>query len=129
MPLYNSTLNSNFNQPESQMTEQLFNRIGVTTRNDITRVRFTNNAHREIILIKDGFDNITFLDLPEPMTKPAAVTYLLERKEDFEDLCDRIAIDEANDRYNTVVVKGTTASVKAPSMADLQERAKEATEA
>ncbi len=105
------------------MIEQLFNRIGVTTRNDITRVRFTNNAHREIILIKDGFDNITFLDLPESMTKPDAVTYLLERKEDFEDKCDRIAIDEANDRYNTVVVTGTKAQVAKPKMADLKARA------
>ena len=52
------------------MITQLFTRIGVTTRNGITRVRFTNNPHREIILIKDGFDDITFLDLPEPMTKP-----------------------------------------------------------
>lgn len=106
------------------MTEQLFNRIGVTTRHGITRVRFTNNAYREIILIKDGFDNITFLDLPEPMTKSDAVTYLLERKEDFEDLCDRIAIDEANDRYNTVIVAKSNAKVTAtPSLADLQDRA------
>ncbi len=107
------------------MTEQLFKRIGVTTRHDITRVRFTNNDYREIILIKDGFDNITFLDLPEPMSKPAAVTYLLERKEDFKDLCDRIAIDEANDRYNTVFVPKSKAkvTVNKPSLSDLQGRA------
>lgn len=106
------------------MTEQTFKRIGVTTRNDITRVRFTNNEHREIILIKDGFDNITFLDLPFPMTKPDAVTYLLARKEDFADQCDRIAIDEANDRYNIVVVSGSKAKVSvSPSLEDLQERA------
>jgi hypothetical protein len=112
------------------MTEQLFTRIGVTTRNDITRVRFTRNPHREIILIKDGFDNITFLDLPVEMTKPDAVTYLVERKEDFEDLCDRIAIDEANDRYNTVVDAKSTAKITAaPSLTDLQDRAKVATEA
>jgi hypothetical protein len=111
------------------MTDQTFNRIGVTTRNGITRVRFTNNPEREIILIKDGFDDITFLDLPGPMTKPEAVTYLLARKEDFEDQKDRIAIDEANDRYNTVVVKGTRASVKAPSMDDLKARAADAVEA
>lgn len=106
------------------MTEQLFNRVGVTTRNDITRVRFTNNAHREIILIKIGFDNIRFLDLPTPMSKPAAVTYLMERKEDFEDLADRIAIDEANDRYNIVVVAKSNAKVTSqPSLKDLQGRA------
>ena len=106
------------------MNDQFFNRIGVTTRNGITRVRFTNNAHREIILIKDGFDDITFLDLPEPMTKPAAVTYLLERKEDFEAVKDRIAIDEAQDRYNTIVVTGTKAQVAAPSMDAIKARAK-----
>ena len=111
------------------MITQLFTRIGVTTRNSITRVRFTNNPHREIILIKDGFDDITFLDLPEPMTKPDAVTFLVERKEDFADLKDRIAIDEANDRYNMVVVKGTKAQIATPSMDELKDRAKEATEA
>ena len=110
------------------MTEQLFNRIGVTTRHGITRVRFTNNAHREIILIKDGFDNITFLDLPKPMAKPKAVTWLLKRKEDFSDLADRIAIDEANDRYNIVVVAKSTAKVTAtPSLEDIKGRAKKAT--
>lgn len=111
------------------MTEQSFNRIGVTTRNGITRVRFTNNPHREIILIKDGFDDITFLDLPGPMTKPEAVTYLLERKDQFEDQKDRIAIDEANDRYNTVVVTGSKESIAQPSLKDLKDRAKDAVEA
>jgi len=106
------------------MNDQLFNRIGVTTRNGTTRVRFTNNAHREIILIKDGFDDITFLDLPESMTKPDAVTFLVERKEEFADLKDRIAIDEANDRYNTVVVTGTRAQVAVPSMDAIKARAK-----
>ena len=105
------------------MTEQLFALVGISTRHGKTRVRFTNSTAREIILIKDGHDDITFLELPEPMTKPDAVTYILGRKEEFEDLKDRIAIDDANDRYNVVVVTGTKAQVATPKMSDLKARA------
>ena len=105
------------------MTEELFAHVGVSTRHGKTRVRFTNNATREIILIKDGHDDITFLELPEPMTKSQAVTYILERKEDFAELKDRIAIDEAQDRYNTVVVTKSKAKVAAPSLDALKSRA------
>lgn len=111
------------------MIEQLFAHVGVSTRFGKTRVRFTNNATREIILIKDGHDDITFFELPELMTKADAVTYILGRKEEFEDLKDRIAIDEAQDRYNTVVVTGTKAQVAAPSMKDLKARAADKVEA
>ncbi len=94
------------------MTTQLFSNVGVTTRNGVTRVRFCNGAEaRTIVLASAGHVDITFLDLPEPMTKPDAVKFLVERKADFERVEDQIAIDEANDRYNTVVVKGTKAKV------------------
>lgn len=105
------------------MTEQLFAHVGISTRFGKTRVRFTNNADRTTILVKDGHDDITFFELPEPMTKAAACTYILGRKEEFEDLKDRIAIDEANDRYNIVTVKGTKAQIKTPDMGKLKARA------
>ena len=106
------------------MTEATFNRVGISTRKGKTRVRFTNSDNREIV--KDGHDDITFLELPEPMTKPDAVTYLVERKADFE-LDDQIAIDEANDKYNIVVVSGSTANVKAPDLEEIKGRAAKAT--
>jgi hypothetical protein len=104
------------------MTEQLFAHVGISTRFGTTRVRFTNNATRSIILIKDGHDDITFFELPKPMTKSGAVTYILGRKEEFESLEDRMAIDEAQDRYNTVIVARSKAKVKAPSIKDLKTR-------
>ena len=108
------------------MTEQLFAHVGISTRFGKTRVRFTNNADRTTILVKDGHDDITFFELPEPMTKAAACTYILGRKEEFEDLKDRIAIDEANDRYNIVTVKGgSKAQIKAPDLSKLKARAAE----
>ena len=108
----------------TMLVEQLFTRIGVTTRRGKTRVRFTNNPEREIILVKDGHDDITILDLPQPMTKPEAVTWLMGRKDEFEAQKDRIAIDEANDRYNHVHVPKSRAKVTAtPSMEDLKSRA------
>jgi hypothetical protein len=112
------------------LVEQLFVRVGISTRFGKTRVRFTNNMTREIILVKDGHDDIKFFDLPTPMTKPEAVTFIVERKDEFADMKDKIAIDEANDRYNTVIVTGgSKAQIAAPSLADLKDRAKEAIEA
>lgn len=111
------------------MTEATFTRVGVSTLKGKTRVRFTNSDNREIILIKGGHDDITFLELPEPMTKPAATTFLVERKGEFESLADRCAIDEANDKYNTVVTKGTRNSIAKPNLEDIKDRAKEADEA
>jgi hypothetical protein len=113
------------------MTNQTFSRISVSTREDLgTRVRFTSNNNREIILIKEGHDDMTFLELPKLMTKPEASAWLFERKADFERLNDRIAIDDANDRYNpaaTVVVKKSKATVAkpkaTPTLANLKGRA------
>jgi hypothetical protein len=85
-----------------------------------------HGKNREIILIKDGHDDITFFELSEPMTKPQAVTFLVERKEDFESLADRCAIDEANDKYNTVVTKGTRNSIAKPNLDEIKERAADA---
>jgi len=95
------------------MTVQTFSNIGVSTRNGITRVRFCNGGDaRAVVLAKAGHDDITFLDLPSEMTKPEAVAFMVERKADFESLADRIAIDEAADRYNpTAVVKASSAKV------------------
>jgi hypothetical protein len=109
---------------------QLFSHVGISTRFGKTRVRFTNNATREIILIKDGHDDITFFEMPQPMNKPDACTYILERKEEFPELKDRIAVDEAFDRYCTVAVvkskaKVTTKATKAkPSLKTITARAK-----
>ena len=111
------------------MTDKTFERVGVSTKNGKTRVRFTNSKNREIILIKDGHDDITFLDLPEPMAKPAAVTFLVERKDEFESLADRCAIDEANDKYNIVVTKGDRNNIKAPNLDEIKDRAKDKAEA
>jgi hypothetical protein len=108
------------------MDNKTFERVGVSTKNGKTRVRFTNSKNREIILIKDGHDDITFFELSEPMTKPQAVTFLVERKEDFESLADRCAIDEANDKYNTVVTKGTRNSIAKPNLDEIKERAADA---
>ena len=80
---------------------------------------------REIILIKDGHDDITFFEMPEPMNKPDACAYILTRKEEFEDLKDRIAVDEAFDRYCTVAVVKSKAKVTAkPSLKTITARAK-----
>ena len=111
------------------LIEQYWTRVGISTRFGKTRVRFTNNPTREIILVKDGHDDIKFLDLAEPMTKPQAVKFIVDNRGEFPDQKDQIAIDEANDRYNTVTVTGTRNTIAAPNLDEIKDRAKETAEA
>jgi hypothetical protein len=105
-------------------TTQLFSHVGISTRYEKTRVRFTNNSAREIILLKDGHDDITILALPEDMTKAQATAWIMTQKNTFESLNDRFAIDEAYDRYNTIAAKKSKATIARPSMEDITKRAR-----
>lgn len=58
---------------------ELFSFAGIATcKKNITKVRYTNNLqNRLIILYRDKFTNINFVELPTPMTKKDASKYLL----------------------------------------------------
>lgn len=56
---------------------KLFLTAGVTTLNNHTKVRFANDyIARTKVLYKDGNTDVIFLQLPEPMTKSQACTWL-----------------------------------------------------
>ena len=55
----------------------MFTVAGVSTLDGITKVRFANDfVSRVKMLIKAGHDDIELIELPEPMSKGDAVTFL-----------------------------------------------------
>ena len=94
------------------MTDKTFTYAGVSTAPSGAKVRFTNDLPTRIkILTKGGHDDIDLRELPKAMTKPEAVAYLMSLA-DFNGPFDRMAIEDANDKYNVIVVKRTKGKVK-----------------
>ena len=76
------------------------------------RVRVANDfAGRIKILVRGGHTDVELRELPEPMTKGEAVTWLkaseLYAKPEFA-----AAIDEADDKYNLIVAKAMLKDLK-----------------
>lgn len=55
-----------------------FTQAGVSRLKGEFKVRFANDALRVKVLAKNGHTDIDLMELPTPMTKDAAVAYLLE---------------------------------------------------
>jgi len=77
------------------------------------RVRVANDfAGRIKILVRGGHTDVELRELPKPMTKGEAVTWLksseLYAKPEFA-----AAIDEADDKYNLIVAKAMLKDLKA----------------
>ena len=77
------------------------------------RVRVANDfAGRIKILVRGGHTDVELRELPKPMTKGEAVTWLksseMYAKPEFA-----AAIDEADDKYNLIVAKAMLKDLKA----------------
>lgn len=57
-------------------TSKLFKVVGVSTLNGKTKVRFANDTARVKILVKNGHTAIDLQELPEAMSKEAALAYV-----------------------------------------------------
>lgn len=57
-------------------TSKLFKVVGISTLNGKTKVRFANDTSRVKILVKNGHTNVELFELPEAMTKEAALAYV-----------------------------------------------------
>jgi hypothetical protein len=57
-------------------TSKLFKVVGVSTLNGKTKVRFANDTARVKILVKNGHTAVDLHELPEAMTKEAALAYV-----------------------------------------------------
>jgi hypothetical protein len=59
------------------MTEKLFTHAGTSRLNGVVKARFANDALRVKVLAKNEHIDIDIIELKEPMTKAAAVEFLL----------------------------------------------------
>ena len=60
------------------MTTQTFSVIGITELNGNSKIRFTNDMVRRVkIFSKKGATRCEFISLPEEMTKPEALEFML----------------------------------------------------
>lgn len=57
-------------------TSKLFKVVGISTLKGKTKVRFANDTSRVKILVKNGHTNVELFELPEAMTKEAALAYV-----------------------------------------------------
>ena len=84
----------------------LFNVTGISTLNGKTKVRFANDlVSRVKILVKDGHTDINLIELAEPMSKADCVKYL-KGTDLYQTPAFALAIDSADEKYNTVKVSG-----------------------
>lgn len=51
------------------MTDKTFTHVGVSTLKGKVKARFTNDASRVKVLMKNGHTDVTFIELPKAMTK------------------------------------------------------------
>lgn len=75
-----------------------FTQAGVSRLKGEFKVRFANDALRVKVLAKNGHTDIDLMELPTPMTKEAAVAYLLEINFDNGNTEVRAALDAEVDK-------------------------------
>jgi hypothetical protein len=58
------------------LSNKLFTVAGTSVLNGLQKYRFATDLKREAILKKNGHTEINLIELPEPMTKEAAINFL-----------------------------------------------------
>lgn len=86
------------------MTDKTFKYVGTSTLNGKTKVRFANDIMRIKVLDKNGHENVKFEELPEAVTKDAAVAHLSQIGFAGEDATIKAALDKAAKKYGTPAV-------------------------
>jgi len=76
------------------MTDKTFKFAGVSTRNGVCKARFANDQMRVKVLAKTGSKDIDLIELTEPMTKSAAIAFLLSINFDNGNAIVRAALEE-----------------------------------
>jgi hypothetical protein len=76
------------------MTDKTFKFAGVSTRNGVCKARFANDQMRVKVLAKTGSKDIDLIELTEPMTKSAAIAFLLSINFDNGNATVRAALEE-----------------------------------
>ncbi len=76
------------------MTDKMYNAVGITSNETMTKVRFANDMHRRVKQFAKGSSRCDFVELPTQMTKIDALNFMLTRPE-FASPADQATISEA----------------------------------
>jgi len=90
------------------MTDKTFKFAGVSTRNGVCKARFANDQMRVKVLAKTGSKDIDLIELKEPMTKAAAIAFLISINFDNGNATVRAALEEGLEK-RTVAPKAVKA--------------------
>jgi fructose-specific component phosphotransferase system IIB-like protein len=99
----------------------LYSHAGVSRQNGSMKVRFANDALRVKVLAKNGHKDIDIVELREPLTKEAAVAFLLSIDFANGNKDVQAALEAAADKRGVTVVK---AVAKAPKVVVSKSEAK-----
>lgn len=98
-------------------TDKLFTVAGVSTLNGEVKVRFATDILRIKVLAKSGHEDITLIELEQPMSKLDAVKFI-KGIDEFQGVAAQAAIADYLDRNDSKPTKATKApAVKAPAKA------------
>lgn len=101
------------------MSDKTFKVVGITVHNGNAKVRFTEDMTRRVKqFIKGGATRTDFVELPKPMTKLEALSFMLTLEqfasaEDQATINDTIADRQRDAKRGTVKVKATKPSLDA----------------
>lgn len=83
--------------------EKTFKFAGVSTRAGVCKARFANDQMRVKVLAKTGSSDIDLIELKEPMTKAAAIAFLLSINFDNGNATVRAALEEGLEKRTPAV--------------------------
>jgi hypothetical protein len=89
---------------------KLYSHAGTSTQNGETKVRFCNDSLRVKVLEKNSHKNVDIIELTEPMTKEAAVAFLLSIDFDNGNKEVRAALEAAADKRGVEIPKSKPAA-------------------
>jgi hypothetical protein len=95
---------------------KLYSHAGTSSQNGETKVRFCNDSLRVKVLEKNGHKNVDIVELREPMTKEAAVAFLLSIDFDNGNKEVRAALEAAADKRGVEIPKAKPAKVAKPKV-------------
>jgi len=112
------------------MAKDTFKVAGITTHNNSTKVRFTDDLVRRVKQFsKGGASRIDLIELPSAMTKLEALKYL-QTHADFQSAEDQATISDSIQDRTKEASKGEVKvkSKTAPSLENIKARAKKTKE-
>lgn len=88
------------------MSNQTFTVTGITTKDGVSKVRWTQNLKRYQSLLTKQEVEFRLINLPQPMTKLEALAYLKDHP-DYQSQVDQTTIAGATQYRETVAAKAT----------------------